>query len=111
MYLASANVLPLAPKDPSHQTRPHPKHPFVIQSAAKNPRSCQRGEADRPQVDTSAQQHFVRYHEPTRTSTGGPPMLAAIIEDNRDAITALCRKHRVEALWVFGSATSGAWNP
>ncbi len=38
-------------------------------------------------------------------------MLAAIIEDNRDAIAALCRKHRVRALWVFGSATTEAWDP
>jgi hypothetical protein len=47
-------------------------------------------------------------HAPIREDL---PMLAAIIDDNRDAIAALCRKHRVEALWVFGSATSGAWNP
>lgn len=38
-------------------------------------------------------------------------MVAPIIEDNRDAIVALCRKHRVKALWVFGSATSNSWNP
>jgi uncharacterized protein len=38
-------------------------------------------------------------------------MVAPIIEDNRDAIAALCRKHRVKALWVFGSATSDGWNP
>lgn len=38
-------------------------------------------------------------------------MVAPIIDDNRDAIAALCRKHRVRALWVFGSATSDSWNP
>lgn len=38
-------------------------------------------------------------------------MLAPIIEDNRDAIAALCRKHRVRALWVFGSAIGDAWKP
>ncbi len=38
-------------------------------------------------------------------------MLAPIIEDNRDAIAALCRKHRVKALWVFGSVTTDHWNP
>ena len=38
-------------------------------------------------------------------------MLAANIEDNRDAIAALCRTHRVTALWVFGSATTAAFDP
>ena len=38
-------------------------------------------------------------------------MLAPIIEDNKYAISALCRKHSVKALWVFGSAATGAWNP
>jgi predicted nucleotidyltransferase len=38
-------------------------------------------------------------------------MVAAIINDNRDTIVALCRKHRVRALWVFGSATTDAWDP
>lgn len=38
-------------------------------------------------------------------------MLAPIIEDNRAAIAALCRKHRVKALWVFGSAIGDAWKP
>lgn len=38
-------------------------------------------------------------------------MPAPIIEDNRDAIAALCRKHRVKALWVFGSAIGDAWKP
>lgn len=38
-------------------------------------------------------------------------MVAPIIEHNRDAIVALCRKHRVKTLWVFGSATTDSWNP
>ena len=38
-------------------------------------------------------------------------MVAPIIKDNRAAIAALCRKHRVKALWVFGSAAGDAWNP
>jgi uncharacterized protein len=38
-------------------------------------------------------------------------MVAPIIDDNRDAIAALCRKHRVRALWVFGSASTDQWNP
>jgi uncharacterized protein len=38
-------------------------------------------------------------------------MVAPIIDDNRDAIAALCRKYRVKALWVFGSATSNTWDP
>jgi uncharacterized protein len=38
-------------------------------------------------------------------------MVAPIINDNRDAIAALCRKHSVKALWVFGSATGDSWNP
>lgn len=38
-------------------------------------------------------------------------MVAAIIEKNKDEIAALCRKHRIHALWVFGSATNDAWNP
>jgi uncharacterized protein len=38
-------------------------------------------------------------------------MVAPIIEDNRGAIAALCRKHRVVALWVFGSAATSAFDP
>ncbi len=38
-------------------------------------------------------------------------MIAGIIEHNRDAIVALGRKHRVRALWVFGSAVTGEWDP
>ena len=38
-------------------------------------------------------------------------MLAAIIDDNRPAIAALCRKHRVTALWIFGAATTDRWDP
>lgn len=38
-------------------------------------------------------------------------MIAEIIEHNRDDIAALCRKHRVRALWVFGSAVTSGWNP
>jgi predicted nucleotidyltransferase len=37
-------------------------------------------------------------------------MVADVIEHNKTAITALCRKHRVRALWVFGSAVTDKWN-
>jgi predicted nucleotidyltransferase len=33
------------------------------------------------------------------------------IERKRDDIVALGRKHRVQALWVFGSAATGGWDP
>lgn len=38
-------------------------------------------------------------------------MVAEIIEQKKDEISDLCRKHRVRALWVFGSATTDAWDP
>lgn len=38
-------------------------------------------------------------------------MIATIIQQNMEGIAALCRKHRVRALWVFGSATTDAWEP
>jgi predicted nucleotidyltransferase len=38
-------------------------------------------------------------------------MVAEIIERNQNEITALCRKHQVRALWVFGSATTDGWDP
>ena len=38
-------------------------------------------------------------------------MIAEIIEHNRDEIVALGRKHRVRALWVFGSVVTGGWDP
>jgi predicted nucleotidyltransferase len=38
-------------------------------------------------------------------------VIAGIIEHNRDGIAALGRKHRVQALWVFGSAVTGGWDP
>jgi len=38
-------------------------------------------------------------------------MVTAIIEEKGDAIVALCRKHRVRALWLFGSAVTDAWDP
>ncbi len=38
-------------------------------------------------------------------------MIAEPIERNRDDIVALGRKHRVRALWVFGSAVTGGWDP
>ena len=38
-------------------------------------------------------------------------MVADIVQQKHDAIAALCRKHRMRALWVFGSATTGAWDP
>ena len=38
-------------------------------------------------------------------------MVAEIIEQKKDEIAALCRKHKVRALWVFGSATTDAFDP
>ncbi len=38
-------------------------------------------------------------------------MVAAIIEQRKDEIAALCRKHRVRALWVFGSEATDAFDP
>jgi predicted nucleotidyltransferase len=38
-------------------------------------------------------------------------VIAGIIEHKRDEIAALVRKHRVRALWVFGSAATGGWDP
>lgn len=38
-------------------------------------------------------------------------MVAPIIEQKKDDIEALCRKHRVRALWLFGSATTDNWDP
>ena len=38
-------------------------------------------------------------------------MVAGIIEQKRDEIASVCRKHRISVLWVFGSAATGAWNP
>ena len=38
-------------------------------------------------------------------------MVAEIIEQNLEQIAALCRRHRVRALWVFGSAATGAFDP
>lgn len=38
-------------------------------------------------------------------------MVAEIIEQKKDEIVALCRKHRIRALWLFGSATTDEWDP
>lgn len=38
-------------------------------------------------------------------------MVADIIDDKRDEIAALCRKHRVERLDVFGSAATDRFDP
>jgi len=38
-------------------------------------------------------------------------MVAAVIEDRRDQLAALCRKHRVRRLEVFGSAADGTFDP
>lgn len=38
-------------------------------------------------------------------------MVADIITHNENAIAAICRKHRVVSLWVFGSVTTPQWNP
>ena len=34
-----------------------------------------------------------------------------LIEDHRQALTALCRQHGVRRLYLFGSAASGAFDP
>lgn len=34
-----------------------------------------------------------------------------LIEENRDAIAALCRRYGVQKLAVFGSAVTGEWDP
>jgi predicted nucleotidyltransferase len=41
---------------------------------------------------------------------GAGTVVADIIEQKRQEIAALCRTHRVRALWVFGSATTDAWD-
>jgi len=38
-------------------------------------------------------------------------MMIALIEDNREAIAALCRQYGVRRLAVFGSAVTGAFDP
>jgi predicted nucleotidyltransferase len=37
--------------------------------------------------------------------------MIALIEDNRDAIVALCEQYGVQRLAVFGSAVKGTFNP
>lgn len=37
--------------------------------------------------------------------------MVAVIEDKHDAIAALCRKHRVARLYVFGSALRDDYRP
>lgn len=37
--------------------------------------------------------------------------MIGLIEDNRDAIVALCQEHGVRRLAVFGSAATGAFDP
>jgi predicted nucleotidyltransferase len=46
-----------------------------------------------------------------RVSEGAHIVVADIIEQKRNGIVALCRKHHVRALWLFGSATKETWNP
>lgn len=38
-------------------------------------------------------------------------MVATILKQKHQEIAALCRTHRVQTLWVFGSATTDAWDP
>lgn len=38
-------------------------------------------------------------------------MVAKIIEQKQQEIATLCQTHRVRALWLFGSATTDAWDP
>src|SRR5690349_9072204 len=42
---------------------------------------------------------------------GASPMVAAVIEQKKNVIAALCREYRVRALWVFGSAVTDAFDP
>lgn len=37
-------------------------------------------------------------------------MIAKIVEDKLPELQALCRKHHVEKLWLFGSATRADFN-
>ncbi len=37
--------------------------------------------------------------------------MIALIDDNRDAITALCRQYGVQRLALFGSAVKGTFDP
>ena len=37
--------------------------------------------------------------------------MISIIENNRNAITDICIKHSVLELYIFGSATTGSYNP
>lgn len=38
-------------------------------------------------------------------------MPVTVLEQKKEAIAALCQKHRVRLLWVFRSATTDAWDP
>ena len=38
-------------------------------------------------------------------------MVIALVEERTDDIDRLCRRHRVQRLWVFGSAAVGPWDP
>jgi len=38
-------------------------------------------------------------------------MVPEIIEQKKSEIAALCRTYRIRALWLFGSAVTGAWDP
>jgi predicted nucleotidyltransferase len=46
-----------------------------------------------------------------QSSEGVGRMVAEIIKEKKHEIAALCRKHGVRALWVFGSAATGAFHP
>lgn len=34
-----------------------------------------------------------------------------LVASRKPKIAAICREHGVQALWLFGSAAKGAWNP
>jgi uncharacterized protein len=37
--------------------------------------------------------------------------MISLIEENREALEALCKKYHVKCLEIFGSASTGDWNP
>ena len=41
----------------------------------------------------------------------GSALMIALIEDNREAIVALCEQYGVQRLAVFGSAAKGTFDP
>ena len=58
-----------------------------------------------------------RLRLPAATRTSSPPVtlnwraMIDLLEQHRDAIAGLCRKHHVRRLDVFGSASTGEFDP